>query len=955
MGQQEGSITRLHEPAFGGDMRKSTLSLSILSVLAALSSTANSQDATRPGDAQKSSTDSSLQTIVVTGSLIPQTQIETASPTITITTEQMERQGFATVYDALRAQPLATGAALDSQFTGGFVTGAATVSLLGLDPSFTLYLINGHPLADYPLLYNGVSNFVDLANLPIGIIDHIDILPGNQSSIYGSSAIAGVINIILKEKIDGYELDVRGGGYTGGGGSNQRIDFLGSHSWGDLNALFALQYNDQKPIWGYNRKITASTLSNPDPNLRFPSRDFLWLTSDNSGTHYIDPGEDRCASLSKLEGGTTVYAFRPGRGYYCGSTRSLSYSTLANGNRGGTAYLKLDYKLNENAELYGDVLYNVSDVSFTSGPYFWESNLLGRGLFFDQDTGQFESVSRSYSPEEIGLTKEFTEHTYLRSYSSWGGVRGSLGSQWDYDLFYSRSQTNLDDKQPWTVTSKVEDFFTGQILGPKLGTFYGYPVYHAPNLNNLYRVLTPAEYKDLSGLIQTRSTTWNQNLNAKLTSVDLFELPAGPVGIAGVVQVGDQRWNNPTDPGEINGQFYGLTGTSGGGTRNNFAFAFESRIPIVAPLTADVSARYDHYGDQAIGGGDSKATYKLGLEYRPTDTLLVRGNYATAFRAPDMAYTFGGQSGFFLPNQNDYYRCAVLQPGVPLSQCSYYASTQIQGVHEGNAALQSVTAKSYGFGAAWSPSANLNMRSDYYNVRLSNEVALQSLDQLLKNDSDCLLGNLDIHSPTCVAAVSQVERAPQNNTPGSLAVTTVTILPINIANERVSGIDTSASYNHDFGKWGTLALQSEYNVTLKHSFQQYPTDPVLQLLREPYYSTEFKTIANASATWTLDKLSATVLCSRFGRTPNYLASLNPEGYATPGSGTVGPWIRYNASVSYNITDDIRLSGIVNNVFNTMPPFDATSTGYPYYNSANYNVFGRSYSFEIDWRFGRSGK
>src|SRR5215475_14464584 len=185
-----------------------------------------------------------LQTIMVTGSLIPQAQIETASPVITITVAQIEKQGFGTVYDALRAQPIATGSVQDNQFSGGFTPGAQTISLLGLDPGFTLYLINGHPLADYPLLYNGQSNFVDLTDIPVGMVDHIDILPGNQSSIYGSSAIAGVVNIILKDHIDGYELNVRGGGYTGGGGANQRIEFLGGQDFGDLNVTFGIQYNN---------------------------------------------------------------------------------------------------------------------------------------------------------------------------------------------------------------------------------------------------------------------------------------------------------------------------------------------------------------------------------------------------------------------------------------------------------------------------------------------------------------------------------------------------------------------------------------------------------------------------------------------------------------------------------------------------------------------------------------
>ena len=181
----------------------------------------------------------------------------------------------------------------------------------------------------------------------------------------------------------------------------------------------------------------------------------------------------------------------------------------------------------------------------------------------------------------------------------------------------------------------------------------------------------------------------------------------------------------------------------------------------------------------------------------------------------------------------------------------------------------------------------------------------------------------------------------------------MTVLPINISNERVSGIYSTFHYRHDFGRWGNLALEGNYNVTLKHSAQTYPQDPVIDLLHEPFYSAEFKSIATASVTWTIDKFSATLLETRYGRTPNYIAQTNVTGYATPGAGTVAPWILYNGSLTYNVTDDLRVSGIVNNVFNKMPPVDNTWVAYPFYNFLNFNPYGRSYWLEMDWRFGHS--
>lgn len=922
-----------------------------------------------------------LQTITVTGSLIPQAQIETANPVITISTQQLERSGFGTVYQALRSQPLATGSVQDNQFTGGFTPGAQTISLLGLDPGFTLYLINGHPMSDYPLLYNGQSNFVDLSDIPVGLVDHIDILPGNQSSIYGSSAIAGVINIILKDHIDGYELNARGGGYTGGGGANERLEFLGGHSWGKLDATFGVQLSNQQPIWGYQRDLTSSTLPNPDPNTRFGAREFLHgsYVFGPGGAYltYVTPpnGAATCSSLSNLYGGTTNYQSRPDRGppfdpatgaptgpgYYCGTQYSPGYSTILNQDKAGTAYVNLKYHINDNTELYANILYNVSSIRYSSGPYFWETNIDGGGLFINANTGTFDTYQHIFAPEEIGNWKLYSTRNMERTYNAWLGVRGGIGdSNWNYDVYFARSQQKLDQEQYWPMKNAVDTFFQNQFLGPELGVTSGYPIY-APNDTNFYKALTPAQYATFNGLISSRNETYTQNINFQLTDSDLFELPGGSAGFAGLAQFGGQSWQNPNDPGVINGDFYGLTGTSGGGTRTNWAYAGELRLPFTKMLTADISARYDQYKNNGGGGTDGKVTYKATLEFRPIDTLLLRANYGTAFRAPDMSYVFGGKSGAFQPGLTDYYRCAKFQPTTPLTQCSYYADQDPFILHTGNPELGSVTAKSWGGGVVWSPTSNFDIKADYYNIRITNEVQLQDTDELLKEDSACRLGQLDPNSPTCIAVESQVTRGPATGAQPYL-LQQLHVFPINVASEHVSGVIASLNYKHDIGRFGSLDFAANYNVTLKHSFQQYPYDPTHDLLREPFYSTEFKSIANASITWDIGKFETTLFGTRFGKTPNYWSQQGPAGYTAPCTkpvngysqctGHLPPWMIYNASVSYNITPSMKISGIVNNIKNSMPPGDYSDNSSPYYNFTDYNAYGRQFWVEFDWKFGQ---
>jgi hypothetical protein len=250
-----------------------------------------------------------LDKVVVTGSLIPQAEVETATPVQSITAEDIQRQGFRDVYDVLRSQPLATGAVQDSQVAGSFTPSAEPISLLGLDPGFTLVLIDGRPLADYPLLYNGQSNFVDLASIPTSMVERIDIAPGNQSSIYGSSAIAGVVNIIHPEQRYGSRTFLR-----------SFIDF-----------------------------------------------------DDNFATKYIDPGADACQPLSRLFNGSTIHDERPERGFYCGSRKEVGYTSFMNREYGLAGYLNARYAINDSMELYGTLLANRNKTENNGGSRFWQA------------------------------------------------------------------------------------------------------------------------------------------------------------------------------------------------------------------------------------------------------------------------------------------------------------------------------------------------------------------------------------------------------------------------------------------------------------------------------------------------------------------------------------------------------------------------------------------------------
>ena len=930
--------------------RQLAAAISSILTISAYSSSAGAQQETTP---EPAAAPAQLEPVIVTGSWIPQIQQENASPVVAITAEDIDRQGFQNVSELLRAQPLATGAVQDNQFSGGFTPGATTISLLGLEPGFTLILLDGRPLADYPLLYNGQANFTDLSSIPTGMVERIDVLPGNQSAVYGSAAIAGVVNIILKKRIEGVQIAARGGGYEQGGGDNMRFELTGGMGRDNFDVTYGLQYSSQNPIWGTQRKQFDSSADDPDPNLHYGSRTFLSyyydITQDGAPLLYHDPGQATCDSLADNFGGTTTYDFREGRGNYCGSLKEPGYATFLNEQEGASAYLNSNVALNENAELYFSLLFSDNRVESNSGSRFWVPDVNGDtiNIIFDPrapDGQPFQSFQHIFSPEETGGRNTNNEINESQSYNVALGLNGAFGnSDWEYDAYYARSEFQVDNRQTWALTEDVENFFRDQFLGPLLGDYYGYPIYE-PDYAAFYQAVTSDQYDSFTDQIRTDSKTWTHSLNLRVTSTNLFDMPAGPVGFAALGQVGKQSWENPTDPRVIAGEFWGLTGTQGEGERENWATALEFRVPLFNMLTANLSGRYDDYKN-VDAGSDSRATYKVGLEFRPVDSLLVRGSFATAFRAPDMGYVFAGDSGFFT-GVVDYFGCEEA------GECDL---VEIRGNRSGNPDLKSITADSFGFGVVWSPNDNLQLRADYYDIKIDDEVSDLDIDRVLRDENECRQGRLDIDSPTCVDALSRVQRTGPN-APIPDQLQEVSIEPINISKENVSGILAGLTYRFGEGRGGMFQVNLDYNRTLDHDYTQFLGDDPIDLLNDGFYSTEFASVVTGDFIWEIGKWTTTVHGTYYGSTPNFAEQqgLGPVNGVAPGD--IDPYALFNLNVHYQLTDNSSLALTLNNVANEEPPEDksyssAFANAYPYFNIFNYNGYGRAYWVEYQIELG----
>ena len=189
------------------------------------------------------------------------------------------------------------------------------------------------------------------------------------------------------------------------------------------------------------------------------------------------------------------------------------------------------------------------------------------------------------------------------------------------------------------------------------------------------------------------------------------------------------------------------------------------------------------------------------------------------------------------------------------------------------------------------------------------------------------------------------------------SVQSIFVEKVNVANELLNAVTVSSNYLQDLGSWGGLRVAATYTRNLKHDYQQYPGDPILDALNDPYYSSDPKWKGNASLSWSKNNWTTTLYGNIIGPTPNYRAQLSQsDGYDYPGAAKLPTYTLFNLSVNYNPTEDLQLSFLVDNLANKHPDMDHTypgSSGAPY-NSSNFSPYGRGYYLEARWNFGKDG-
>ena len=864
--------------------------------------------------------DTTLEKVVVTGSRIKKVDVEGPAPVTIITAEEIQAQGFNTVYEAINTlSQNDTGQLQNELSAGSFTQGAQFINLRGMGPGYQLVLINGRRAADYPHPYNGQSNAVNIGSIPAAAIDRIEVLTGGASAIYGSDAVAGVVNVVLKTNYEGDAVSLRGGTTTDGGGDSLRLQWVGGKTKDSWSLNYAFEYLKRDTIWASQRDFMDSYRDDPtvDPSGFVPAVEGVRLTY-NGIRVWPDGFEETCARFKEFEAVVNPAA-APNNNQRCYYYGYPATQTIRNKDDNYSAYLYGTYDFDNGTQAWGQFSYVSSEIELAMGSQFISGNL-GGGYAIQRIFTQDELGGRS---AQAGIYKEQT-------YDIAAGLRGTMiDDKFDWDATLSHSRYYSDSHQPWFLADRLLGYFF---------TENGF------DLDRYFNPMSPETYQGLIGDALTKGES--QVTQAQFTiSGDLFELPAGPVGFAAVVEAASQKYSLKPDERLLpsyqgDDYFWNLTATGGGGSRDRYALGVETSIPVFSTLKASLAARIDKYDD--ITQVDNAFTWNAGLEWRPLSNLLLRASHSTSFRAPDMHWVYAEESGFYTNIFDEYrFRRDGFDPNDDSPETDAARGDyvyQVFGTRQGDPGLHEEEGTSTTAGLVWDVRDDLSVSLDWYRIKLEGSVA-DLRGYLFREEAACLLGTdrngdpVDSNSTACQHYINQVARDPGADD----EVAQFSTYPINQAMAETSGIDASVTYGLDTDRLGDFNFRLSWSHVLKNRDQLFDGEPIREL-RDNKQFFNFRSRMNWQVGWKRDSWSANLYGYRWGSLPNWAET-----------GRIAPFIVWNASASKEFNDKFKVSVLVNNLLDKHHPADDTFYTYPFFWGA-FDAIGREVFVQLDYKF-----
>lgn len=646
-----------------------------------------------------------LETVIVTGSHIRKDEYSSASPIQIISHDESVLAGLASTTEALQGSTVTGGGNQINNYFGGYVTdggpGANTLSLRGLGAVRTLILLNGRRLA--PAGTRGSVGSADLNVLPSAMVDRIEILKDGASSVYGSDAVAGVVNIITKSGINDFTAEANRINTFDGGGNTTTFSLVGGHSWdkGQLNGSLEVYDRTQLAV-GQRDWASCSTASDVNPSLVHADGTPICfpvsaLTGTNGIAHnyivspqysadgtYLGARWTPDSSVtSPLAGWRNVDAANQRSGY----DKDELNDSLISPTRNYTAFLNGSYDLGVlgNAEAYFEALYTRReskqigtrqlDLDYQLGSDFSNNPLVPEEIYNSGGGLAYNPNGDLIIARALAIWGNDTSSQTVNFTRVVGGLRGNLPfGDWQYDanLTANRSdasytfQSFLTDRiYDSLYLTQVDSSFSGPTRVGTDGLTYtcsvnvttpGTGCVPAPVLNSdLLSGNIDQAYRNYVWQNVTGHTNYDEVTFSGIANGALAELPYGKLSAAAGVEYRTMKLNDTPSQDSINHNLYLLT--SSGITKGKDAVReifgeveapLLRGLPFAEDLTANISARYTDYNSY---GADR--TYKLGLNYTPVKWFKLRGTKGTSYRAPALFEQYLSPTSGFLSGSVD--------------------------------------------------------------------------------------------------------------------------------------------------------------------------------------------------------------------------------------------------------------------------------------------------------------
>jgi iron complex outermembrane receptor protein len=775
------------------------------------------------------------QNVVVTGSRIRRDPLDQDQPVTFVDRADIDRTGLTSTAEVLQRLP-GSGGALNSRFNnsgnfgnppdgGGVGAGAAEVDLRYLGSRRVLVLVDGLRYVNGASA-SGVPGSTDLNSIPEGMIERVEVLQGGASSIYGSDAISGVVNIISRSQQEGFVASAQIGVFDAGDGFAQNYGL----SWGigsrDSRTRFVIgvNYVKQDEVSSADRSISlfptpGTTACDNSCSSGTPNGRFIVLGQDLT---LIAPVLNRppvLADYRNFAGAPDRYNFAPS-----------NFIQVPLERYGG--FINLTQELSDNATLRMRAVYNRRNSSNQAAPLpLFVGPDSGNGNLLDNITIDATNPFNPFGTLRSGRNLDGTSNGQVPNYAFIGRrvvENGPRRYDQSVDTYYGAATIEGSFEafgHPWNWDvngvwgrNKAEQEVHGNINAANLARALG-PVAActAPcvpfNIFGGAGSITPAmlDYVAFTQRDSSRQRLWD--FSANITG-GLFDLPGGAASIAIGVEHRDQSGRFDPDPIVAAGLGSDIPALpTSGGFNVDEAYA-ELRLPLLRDvggfhrLEVTGAARYSDYSTSG-----STTTFSAGINWEPVEGLLFRGNWAEGFRAPSIGELFGTPSRF---DQEVVDPCSavggVVPPavaanciadGVPANGSYVQLNAQLPVVTGGNVNLAAESSESWGFGAVWRPTflPRLSIEANYFNIKVDG--AIQSID------AGTLLGRCAQSGDALSCAA--IDRSPSGQ------VTQIRGFLQNIAGIETDGLDLTLIYRGGQGPAGTFNLT--WNSTFLFNYQ----------------------------------------------------------------------------------------------------------------------------------------